>query len=156
MERNFSSNIRIVIGFQTKLITDNEEEDLFRDRSLDVDQMYTTVTTHFGYIIDENTGIISKNKIIMSEEQYFKRFYDFNDPKITSIIDQYLSGKVGDFDDMLEEYSKMFNYNTIILYDGRTCKCGITIKNSLLLKYLDSPHFNIKIVSYGFMNIINK
>lgn len=48
----------LVLTFQTKFITDEEEEMLWRDETLDVDKMYDEVTTKYGYKIEN--GIISK------------------------------------------------------------------------------------------------
>jgi len=48
----------LVLTFQTKFITDDEEEMLWRDETLDVDKMYDEVTTKYGYKIEN--GIISK------------------------------------------------------------------------------------------------
>lgn len=48
----------LVLTFQTKFITDEEEEMLWRDKTLDVDKMFDEVTTEFGYKIEN--GIISK------------------------------------------------------------------------------------------------
>lgn len=48
----------LVLTFQTKFITDEEEEMLWRDETLNVDKMYDEVTTKYGYKIEN--GIISK------------------------------------------------------------------------------------------------
>lgn len=46
------------ITFQTKFMTDEGEEMIWRDETLGVDKMYDEVTTKYGYKIEN--GIISK------------------------------------------------------------------------------------------------
>jgi len=49
----------LVLTFQTKFITDEEEEEMFWiDKTLDVNKTYDDVTKNFGYKIEN--GIISK------------------------------------------------------------------------------------------------
>jgi len=48
----------LVLTFQTKFITDEEEEMFWRDNTLDVDMMFDDVTKKFGYKIENE--IISK------------------------------------------------------------------------------------------------
>lgn len=48
----------IVLTFQTKFITDNEEEMIYRDETLSIDNLYNNVMLKYGYKI--NNGIISK------------------------------------------------------------------------------------------------
>lgn len=48
----------IVITFQTKFITDEEEEILWRDDTIDVNIIYDDTTKKFGYKIEN--GVISK------------------------------------------------------------------------------------------------
>ena len=50
----------LVLTFQTKFITDEEEEMLYHDQSLNIDDLFTETTKKFGYTI-ENDKIKKSN-----------------------------------------------------------------------------------------------
>jgi len=48
---------KLVVVFQTKFITDNEEEMVHHDPEIDVDKLFDDTTTEYGYTISEKGDI---------------------------------------------------------------------------------------------------
>jgi hypothetical protein len=62
-KNNFSEIMdELVVTFQTKFITDNEEETLYYESDIDVDKLFYDTTKEYGYIIDDNGEIFVKEK----------------------------------------------------------------------------------------------